>query len=196
MRVAPITRFAVPTGTSAATVVLTEPTGDPDIDRRRFAALECLPDEQFRGEFEELIVAGVYAVLAGRVLVLRVNHAGTRAYAAVVAIPGERPGAIPAPRAGLATQPAAFGADPDSPSAMRLRDLLEVETRQRPVFHGMTADAVTYSGFEAQSGAAILEAASAIVPPEAAACHVAFVFAGHAPTLPRGLAVGLLPAVS
>ena len=56
MPLAPIARFAVPTGTAAATVVLAEPTGDADIDGRRFAALEALPDADFRGSFEELVV--------------------------------------------------------------------------------------------------------------------------------------------
>jgi len=204
MHLAPIARFAVPTGTAAATVVLAEPTGDPDIDSRRFAALESLPDPDYRGAFEELIVAGVYAVLADRVLALRVNRSGARSFAALVAIRGavggeihgENHGEIRRPRAGLASVAAAFGADPNSSKAQRLRELLEHEARQRPVFHGMTADGVTYSGFEAQATADILAAAAAIVPASAAPCHVAFVYAGEPLDLPRGLAVGLLPATS
>ena len=212
MHLAPIARFAVPTGTAAATVVLAEPTGDPDIDSRRFAALESLPDPDYRGAFEELIVAGVYAVLADRVLALRVNRSGARSFAALVAIRGavggeihgenhgeihgKNHGEIRRPRAGLASVAAAFGADPNSSKAQRLRELLEHEARQRPVFHGMTADGVTYSGFEAQATADILAAAAAIVPASAAPCHVAFVYAGEPLDLPRGLAVGLLPATS
>lgn len=200
MHLAPIARFAVPTGTAAATVVLAEPTGDPDVDARRFVALESLPDPDYRGAFEELIVAGVYAVLAERVLALRVNRGGTRSFAAVIAIrgaaSGETQGGIPRPRAGLASVAASFGADPNSSEAQRLRALLEHEARQRPVFHGMTADGVTYSGFEAQSTADILSAAAAIVPTSATPSHVAFVYAGEPLDLPRGLAVGLLPATS
>lgn len=190
MPLAPIARFAVPTGTAAATVVLTEPTGDADIDGRRFAALEALPDADFRGAFEELIVAGVYTVLNDRVLALRVNRGGVRSFAAAVAIPGK----AAAPRAGLASAATCFGASPDSAAAAALRTLLESEARQRPVFHGTTPEGITYSGFEAQATAAILEAAAAIVPPGAPACHAALVFAGDTPDLPRGLVVGLLAA--
>lgn len=190
MPLAPIARFAVPTGTAAATVVLPEPTGDADIDARRFAALEALPDAEFRGHFEELIVAGVYTVLRDRVLVLRVNQNGVRSFAAAVAIPGK----TAAPRAGLAAAVTCFGAPADSPAAAALRSLLEAEARQRPVFHGMTAGGTTYSGFEAQATADIVQAAAAIVPPGAPACHAALVFAGDAIELPRGLVVGLLAA--
>ena len=175
---------------SAAESVDTGDTGDADIDGRRFAALEALPDADFRGSFEELVVAGVYAVLSDRVLVLRVNRAGVRSFAAAVAIPGT----AAAPRAGLVSAVRGFGAPPDSPAAVALRALLEAEARQRPVFHGTTTDGVTYSGFDAQAPAAIIRAAAAIVPDGAPACHAALVFAGEPVELPRGLVVGLLAA--
>lgn len=91
MKVALVPRIAVPTGTAAATVVMRETTGDPTTDARRFIALAALDDEMLRGTFEELIVGGIYTVLVGRVLVLRVNHAGVRSIAAVVAIGGPSP---------------------------------------------------------------------------------------------------------
>ena len=125
-----------------------------------------------------------------RVLVLRVNQNGARSFAAAVAIPGK----TAAPRAGLAAAVTCFGAPADSPAAAALRSLLEAEARQRPVFHGMTAGGTTYSGFEAQATADIVQAAAAIVPPGAPACHAALVFAGDAIELPRGLVVGLLAA--
>lgn len=86
MKVAPLARFAVPTGTAAAVVVMREPTGDPVLDARRFAALESLDNARYRAAFEELIVAGVYTVLADRVLVLRISAHGAKSFAAALAI--------------------------------------------------------------------------------------------------------------
>lgn len=189
MKAVPVARFAVPTGTAAATVVMRESTGDDATDARRFGALSALGDEAFRGAFEELIVEGIYTVLAQRVLVLRVSRNGTRAYGAVVAIDGA--GTEPPARAGLASHPTLIATDTSAPSAADFRALLEAEAKQRPVFHGMTPEGITYSGFEAQSGAAILGAIAALAPANAPTASIAVVFAGDTVELPDGLVVGL-----
>lgn len=72
--------------------------------------------------------------------------------------------------------------------------MLEAETKQRPIFHGMTADGITYSGFEAKESAAILAAASAALPANAPAAPVALLFAGPAIEVPKGLVVAVSPA--
>lgn len=182
MEVAPIPRLAVPTGTAAAAVILRDPTGDPSIDARRFAAISLLDDAGFRGAFEELIVAGVYTVLAGRVLVLRVSGGGQRSYAAAVCIRGH--GDPPAPRAGLSVHTR-------SVATTAATALLEAETKQRPVFHGMTAEGTTYSGFEAQATDEILAVLRDALPADSSSASVALVFAGPAIEIPPGLAVGL-----
>ena len=109
MNLAPVARFAVPAGTAAAIVVAREATGDELTDSRRFAAIAALDDAHFRGSFEELVVAGVYTVLAERVLVLRISQSGIRSLAALARLDGE--GTIPAPRAGLDVTVAAHGAN-------------------------------------------------------------------------------------
>lgn len=191
MQFAPIARLAVPTGTAAAAVVMREPTGDPTTEGRRFAAIAALDDEGFRGNFEELIVSGVYTVLSDRILVLRITGGGTRAFAAAVCITGNAP---PAPtRAGLAPHTATLGTPSDSDATAALRALLEAETKQRPIFHGMTAEGITYSGFEAQSPAPILAQLAQALPagtPTASAA-VALAFAGDAIEVPAGLVVSV-----
>lgn len=189
MKVAPLARFAVPTGTAAAVVVMREPTGDPVLDARRFAALESLDNARYRAAFEELIVAGVYTVLADRVLVLRISAHGAKSFAAALAI-GKTAG-NPADRAGLGVHGPEIGTSTNSDT---LRLLLEAETKQRPIFHGMTADGITYSGFEAKESAAILAAASAALPANAPAAPVALLFAGPAIEVPKGLVVAVSPA--
>ena len=224
MKVALVPRIAVPTGTAAATVVMRETTGDPTTDARRFIALAALDDEMLRGTFEELIVGGIYTVLVGRVLVLRVNHAGVRSIAAVVAIGGPSPtdgatnvatngatiGAIIGarnvatngasnstphpPRAGLVMHPTIHGADASLEATIALRALLDSETKQRPVFHAMTPEGVTYSGFDAQDGPAILQALADLILPAEPASSLAIAFAGPSVDIPDGLVVGFGPA--
>lgn len=212
MKVALVPRIAVPTGTAAATVVMRETTGDPTTDARRFIALAALDDEMLRGTFEELIVGGIYTVLVGRVLVLRVNHAGVRSIAAVVAIggPGPTDGATNVatngatngasnstphpPRAGLVMHPTIHGADASLEATIALRALLDGETKQRPVFHAMTPEGVTYSGFDAQDGPAILQALSDLILPAEPASSLAIAFAGPSVDIPDGLVVGFGPA--
>lgn len=189
MPAAAIARLAVPTGTAAAVVVMREPTGDPTMDARRFAALAALDDARYRAAFEELIVAGVYTVLAERLLVLRVSAHGVKSYAVAVAISGNP--VQRTARAGLCTHSAEITA---ASANDELRALLEAETKQRPVFHGMTAEGTTYSGFEAKESAAILAAANAALSPAAAGADVALLFAGHAIEVPPGLVIGVLPA--
>ena len=228
MKVALVPRIAVPTGTAAATVVMRETTGDPATDARRFIALAALDDEMLRGTFEELIVGGIYTVLVGRVLVLRVNHAGVRSIAAVVAIggPGPTDGATNVatngatigatigarnvatnvatngasnstphpPRAGLVMHPTIHGADASLEATIALRALLDGETKQRPVFHAMTPEGVTYSGFDAQDGPAILQALADLILPAEPASSLAIAFAGPSVDIPDGLVVGFGPA--
>ncbi|MEI7878322.1 MAG: hypothetical protein WCI96_10420 [Planctomycetota bacterium] len=208
MKVALVPRIAVPTGTAAATVVMRETTGDPATDARRFIALAALDDEMLRGTFEELIVGGIYTVLVGRVLVLRVNHAGVRSIAAVVAIGGPGPTDVATngakigasnstphpPRAGLVMHPTIHGADASLEATIALRALLDGETKQRPVFHAMTPEGVTYSGFDAQDGPAILQALAHLVSPAEPASSLAIAFAGPSVDIPDGLVVGFGPA--
>jgi|GEM_PF-1136924 len=212
MKVALVPRIAVPTGTAAATVVMRETTGDPATDARRFIALAALDDEMLRGTFEELIVGGIYTVLVGRVLVLRVNHAGVRSIAAVVAIGGPGPTDVATigarnvatigasnstphpPRAGLVMHPTIHGADASLEATIALRALLDGETKQRPVFHAMTPEGVTYSGFDAQDGPAILQALADIILPAEPASSLAIAFAGPSVDIPDGLVVGFGPA--
>jgi hypothetical protein len=220
MKVALVPRIAVPTGTAAATVVMRETTGDPATDARRFIALAALDDEMLRGTFEELIVGGIYTVLVGRVLVLRVNHAGVRSIAAVVAISGPSPTDVATnvatngarngarnvatnvasnstphpPRAGLVMHPTIHGADASLEATIALRALLDGETKQRPVFHAMTPEGVTYSGFDAQDGPAILQALADIILPAEPASSLAIAFAGPSVDIPDGLVVGFGPA--
>ena len=212
MKVALVPRIAVPTGTAAATVVMRETTGDPTTDARRFIALAALDDEMLRGTFEELIVGGIYTVLVGRVLVLRVNHAGVRSIAAVVAIGGPGPTDVATnvatngatngasnstphpPRAGLVMHPTIHGADASLEATIALRALLDGETKQRPVFHAMTPEGVTYSGFDAQDGPAILQALADLILPAEPASSLAIAFAGPSVDIPDGLVVGFGPA--
>lgn len=204
MKVALVPRIAVPTGTAAATVVMRETTGDPTTDARRFIALAALDDEMLRGTFEELIVGGIYTVLVGRILVLRVNHAGVRSIAAVVAIGGPGPTDVATngasnstphpPRAGLVMHPTIHGADASLEATIALRALLDGETKQRPVFHAMTPEGVTYSGFDAQDGPAILQALADLILPAEPASSLAIAFAGPSVDIPDGLVVGFGPA--
>lgn len=194
MEISPVARLAVPTGTAAATVVRLEPTGDEHTDVRRFVAIEQLDDAGFRGAFEELVVEGVFVVLAAKVVVLRVSSGGTRSFAAVVSMAGGETRS--APRGGLVTDPPSFGCRSADPDTEALRRLLEAETRQRPVFHGTTDQGVTYSGFEAQDAAAILERIRSIAPEGAHGSPMALVFAGDAVRVPRGLFVGVLGATA
>ena len=189
MKIAPVARFAVPTGTAAATVVAQGFSGDPETDARRFACLTTLDDASFRGAFEELIVAGVYTVLSQRVFVIRTSHAGVKRFAAAISIEGR--GEVPAMRAGLAPHACVLGSDPAHDSAVRLRALLETETKQRPVFHGMTPEGITYSGFDAQAAADILAAASALMPEDAPSAALAVLCVGPEIDLPDGLLVAL-----
>jgi hypothetical protein len=208
MKVALVPRIAVPTGTAAATVVMRETTGDPATDARRFIALAALDDEMLRGTFEELIVGGIYTVLVGRVLVLRVNHAGVRSIAAVVAIGGPGPTDVATnvatnvasnstphpPRAGLVMHPTIHGTNASLEATIALRALLDGETKQRPVFHAMTPEGVTYSGFDAQDGPAILQALADLILPAEPASSLAIAFAGPSVDIPDGLVVGFGPA--
>ena len=208
MKVALVPRIAVPTGTAAATVVMRETTGDPTTDARRFIALAALDDEMLRGTFEELIVGGIYTVLVGRVLVLRVNHAGVRSIAAVMAIGSPGPTDVATnvatngasnstphpPRAGLVMHPTIHGADASLEATIALRALLDGETKQRPVFHAMTPEGVTYSGFDAQDGPAILQALADLILPAEPASSLAIAFAGPSVDIPDGLVVGFGPA--
>jgi hypothetical protein len=186
-------RLAVPTGTAAAAVVAATPSDDPSREARRFARLETLDDTALRAAFEELVVAGVYAILERTAVVLRVSAAGGRHLAVVCAIAGDEatgndatgdeatgdeatgneakadgraPDAARAAetRAGLAIAPTILGtAGADEDARLALATLLEEETRRRPVFHGTCGDGTTYSGFAAEAPEPILAAATALL---------------------------------
>ena len=210
-------RLAVPTGTAAAAVVAATPSDDATREARRFARLEALDDTAMRAAFEELVVAGVYAVFERTVVVLRVSTAGVRHLAVVCAIAaddaavgGVAPGCARATgaRAGLAIAPTVlYTASADEGLRRALAILLEEETRRRPVFHGTCADGTTYSGFAAEAPEPILAAAGELLAhadptaptaptaATAAPTPLAIVFAGTAVALPHGLAVGVGPAL-
>jgi len=191
MKIAPVARLAVPTGTAAATVTAQGFSGDPETDARRFGCLATLDDASFRGAFEELIVAGVYTVISERVFVLRSSRAGVKHFAVVLAIHGH--GTPPAMRAGLAAHSCILGTDPEHEAAVRLRAMLEYETKQRPVFHGMTPEGITYSGFEAEAAGAgnILAEAAKLMPETAPSAALAVLCVGPAVEFPEGLLVAL-----
>lgn len=160
MHVTAVRHLAVPTGTAAATVIAREPSLDPAIEARRFLRLEALPDIAFRAHFEELIVSGVYTVMHNRVLVLRVIGGGTRRFAIVASESGDD--AAVYPRAGLDTRPRPVAIVAAAADQSGLQALVESEARQRPVFHGVTPEGVTYSGFAALHSEALLQTLSSI----------------------------------
>lgn len=188
------THLAVPTGTAAATVIAREPLADPAIDARRFARLSALPDIAFRANFEELIVSGVYTVLHNRVLVLRVIRGSQRWFAVV----GEDPrGPAPSiPRSGLRCEHAIAVVPGDVATESGLQGLVESEARQRPIFHGVTPDGMTYSGFSVVHSEPLLRALNESVRTSPSIVGGITVFAlGAGLELPAGLVVGLERAV-
>jgi hypothetical protein len=196
MTVSAVAHLAVPTGTAAATVVAREPFADAAIESRRFARLEALTDIAFRANFEELIVSGVYTVLHGRLLVLRVIGGGTRRFAVVASVAGAVN--TTAVRAGLDAHPQVIGIAAEKAAETDLQALVETESRQRPVFHGMTPDGVTYSGFAVLQAEALLQALRETLRASVGASGgtggtgglTVFVI-GEPLDLPPGLAVGL-----
>ncbi|MEY3026094.1 MAG: hypothetical protein RLZZ238_991 [Planctomycetota bacterium] len=192
MKVVPVARLAVPTGTAAGTVVASQPSADPVIESRRFAALAAQPAPIFRAAFEELIVAGVYTVLADRVLVLRVSRDGTRRHAAVVAIGGAPAATVtPSSASGLDASPFIAPGPTDTEAHAAFLTALEAETKRRPVFHGTAADGTTYSGFEAEATAEILDHASRSLAEGTTPHPLAMIFAGDPTQVPAGIAVVL-----
>jgi hypothetical protein len=190
LHVTAVRHLAVPTGTAAATVIAREPSSDPVIEARRFLRLEALPDIAFRAHFEELIVSGVYTVMHNRVLVLRVIGGGTRRFAVVASESGDEAAAYP--RAGLDTQPRAAAIAASVADDSGLRALVEAEARQRPVFHGVTPEGVTYSGFAALHSEALLQTLNAVRGSSERTAQTITVFGiGEEITLPAGLLVGL-----
>jgi len=190
MHVTAVRHLAVPTGTAAATVIAREPSADPTIESRRFLRLESLPDIAFRAHFEELIVSGVYTVLHDRLLVLRVIGGGTRRFAVVAS---ESAGETTTyPRAGLESRPQVTAVAAAVADESGLLALVEAEARQRPVFHGVTPEGVTYSGFVAIQSEALLKALNAVPRSAARLAQSVTVFAiGEDIALPAGLLVGL-----
>jgi len=90
--------------------------------------------------------------------------------------------------------PTIHGTDASLEATIALRALLDGETKQRPVFHAMTPEGVTYSGFDAQDGPAILQALADIILPAEPASSLAIAFAGPSVDIPDGLVVGFGPA--
>lgn len=189
MEVSAVAHLAVPTGTAAATVIAQSPCADPATESRRFARLESLSDIAFRANFEELIVSGVYTVLHGRFLVLRVIAGNVRRFAVVASVSGTTQPAEP--RAGLAARPAVVRVAAESAEASGLLGMVEAESRQRPVFHGMTPEGVTYSGFTVLHPEPLMNALVESVSTSRPGSGVTAFVIGDAIDLPPGLVVGL-----
>jgi hypothetical protein len=189
MMPAPVEHLVVPTGTAAATVVATVPSEDPGIESRRFARIQALGSPAFRAHFEELIVQGVYTVLHGRLLVLRVIGGGVRSLALVCALPGDD--SAKADRSGLWTVPSITGLPIDRAEELGLKELIEAEARQRPVFHGVTGEGTTYSGFIVQQQRAMLEALASLALEGCRPAKLCVLTLGEPMQLPAGLLVAM-----
>jgi hypothetical protein len=188
-RLGAIERLAVPTGTAAATVIAGEPATDPVCEARRFARIAALPDTEFRAQFEELVVAGVYTVLHGRLLAMRIVGAGVRNLAFVVRTNG--PEASPELRDGLDTRPIMVEVPAERAQAEGLWELALSESRQRPIFHGVTGDGITYSGFGVLHTEAVLDALARVADLAPAQRGIAVLSLGGPLELPAGLLVGV-----
>jgi hypothetical protein len=185
MNAAPIARLCVPAGTAAACVVSAEPLDDPALEARRFARFADLAPTEQAARIEALARDGVYTELPGQLLVLRVIAGGVRHHAAVVALSrtatSDRHETSARPIALLALEA----------RREQLLEALQAETRQRPVFHGTTAEGVTYSGFAAADPAEILVALHDGLPQDAPDAAIATVFADATVAIPEGLLVAL-----
>jgi hypothetical protein len=184
MNAAPIARLCVPAGTAAACVVAAAPLDDDALERRRFAGFADLAPSEQAARILALAREGVYTELRGQVLVLRVIAGGVRHHAAVVCI-----APVAAPDAPVVTVPTAVLAREAARAA--LLEALTAEARQRPIFHGTTAEGVTYSGFAAAEPAHILDALSGGLPEAAPGSALAAVFADAIAAIPAGLLVAL-----
>lgn len=187
MKFASVPHLAVPIGTAAATVVAVAPHADPIAEGRRFGTFAPLDEVAFSARLEELVRIGVYGRFDGSVMVLRMTLHGTRAYGAVIA---GRPDPGPGRRATVRA-PVLLGVPADSEGVAPLRQLLEAESRQRPVFHATTADGATLTGFLSEQPQAILEILGHCGLDDAPETPLAVVFAGDAQAVPDGLFVGL-----
>jgi hypothetical protein len=185
----PVEHLVVPTGTAAATVVATVPSEDPGIESRRFARIQALGQPAFRAHFEELIVQGVYTVLHGRMLVLRVIGGGVRSLALVCALPGTD--ATNSDRSGLWTVPSIIGLPVDRAEELGLKELIESEARQRPIFHGVTGEGTTYSGFVVQQQRAMLEALASLALEGCSPAKLGVLVLGEPIEIPPGLLVAM-----
>jgi len=188
-RIGPVARLAVPTGTAAATVIAREPSEDPTCEARRFARIAALADTDFRAQFEELVVSGVYTVLHERLLAMRIVGAGVRNLAFVARSEGA--GAPHALRDGLDTQPIMVEIPMERAQADGLWELALSESRQRPIFHGVTGDGVTYSGFGVLHTEAVLAALSRVEDLAPAGRGIVVFSLGGPLELPAGLLVGV-----
>jgi len=188
-RIGPIERLAVPTGTAAATVIATEPSTDPVCEARRFARIAALCDIEFRAQFEELVVSGVYTVLHGRLLVMRIVGAGVRNLAFVARSQGADPPL--ALRDGLDTLPIMVEVPTERAQAEGLWELALSESRQRPVFHGVTGSGITYSGFGVLHTEAVLAALSRVEELAPTRRGLVVFSLGGPLELPAGLLVGV-----
>ena len=188
-RIGPIARLAVPTGTAAATVIAPEPSHDPVCEARRFARIAALADTDFRAQFEELVVSGVYTVLHERLLAMRIVGAGVRNLAFVARSEGaDAPHTL---RDGLDTRPIMVEVPTERAQAEGLWELALSESRQRPIFHGVTSDGVTYSGFGVLHPETVLTALSRVADLAPARRGVVVFSLGGPLELPAGLLVGV-----
>jgi hypothetical protein len=96
------------------------------------------------------------------------------------------------PRAGLDTQPRAATVAASAADESGLQALIEAESRQRPVFHGVTPEGVTYSGFAVIHSEALLQTLNSVWRSPERPTHSITVFGiGEEIALPAGLLVGL-----
>lgn len=188
MSVAPIPRLCVPAGTAAACVVASEPLPEPALEARRYRAIAPLPDAERLLRLKSLVRDGVRVELAQAVLVLRISTEGSRHHAAIVSIDPDRG----MPGGGLTAEPFACAASPGD-ACESLRTALAAEARQRPVFHGTTAEGITYSGFLAAEPQVLLEAVAAALPQQVPASVLAAVFPDAVHAVPPGLLIALGP---
>lgn len=201
-RFKPVPHLAVPTGTSAGSVVAESPSTNPSLEQRRFGRIRTLGPSEQRASILGLIQEGVYAERRDCLLVVRRTSAGQRRHFVIASMTcsddaeplrtSQTPPSISASVEGRWIE----SPEPDLVAAV------EQETRQRPLFHGVAGDGTTYSGFECADAAGLLvlldaspAGAQLEVDPRGAILAIA-IGGGENPAqppLPEGLLIELLP---
>lgn len=205
-----ISHIALPTGTSAGSVVEPRAVANPTLEARRFGHLSALEPASRRDAFATLVRDGVFVIRRDTLILIRRSRAGERVLFAIIAASGSDPSAA---TDGSGIDPALSFAAIESPSGA-LRAAVDAETKQRPIFHGVASDGTTYTGFECADPGAVLASLEAeaglAVTPTAAGGRAAPLWAVaigppgvqpgvqpgvHEPPLPPGLAVRVDPAI-